>query len=180
MADPAYKYTDRDVRELPYLTQIAYTYLDAYQGDFEFLLDAKRIHYQGVLATATIRGVLNCMRADPRWAGYLPIAPSCVSPGLVTPRLRTVNLQRPARIKLNARFKMPYLMSTWPTAQVVHMLNRDRTELWWYPHVLEYRWVPAAYCGGLRWRTNYLMMLHDIPADRRLCLRCVAIYEGGK
>jgi len=64
---PETKYTDRDVRENDSLTDAAFNYLEQYGGEFQFLIDCKMRVAQGVdLTTGMIRGVLNCMRVDPR------------------------------------------------------------------------------------------------------------------
>jgi hypothetical protein len=63
----ALKYTDRDVRENPDYTQITERYLEQYEGEFQFLIDCKMRLATGVgLTVGMIRGVLNCMRVDPR------------------------------------------------------------------------------------------------------------------
>jgi hypothetical protein len=68
-----YRYTDRDVRENPELTQIAYDYLRNYGGDFEPLVEALRAFQQERwLPTNSIRVVLNCMRHDLNVANDLP------------------------------------------------------------------------------------------------------------
>lgn len=61
------KYTDRDVRNHPDLGEVVTEYLEAYTGEFEFLIDM-RIRALGGhgLTTGMVRGVLNCMRNDPR------------------------------------------------------------------------------------------------------------------
>jgi len=87
--------------------------------------------------------------------------------------LRPVNLKRPARITLRTRFKMPYVMSIWPTARLVHKLNASRSELWWYPHTGEYRWQVHAVCGGFSTRPPHVRCVDHIPADRTLCIRCL-------
>ena len=61
------KYTDRDVRENPdfYLTVL--TYLAEYEGEFDFLVDCKmRVAMDRDLTVGMVRGILNCMRHDPR------------------------------------------------------------------------------------------------------------------
>lgn len=62
------KYTDRDVREnQDELTRVVYDYLFEYQGEFQFLVDCKmRVVSEYDLTIGMIRGVLNCMRVDPR------------------------------------------------------------------------------------------------------------------
>lgn len=59
-----YKFTDRDVRDHPILVDVARNYLIQYTGDFEFLLDMRRKCEHLTIPQA--RGVLNCMRNDPR------------------------------------------------------------------------------------------------------------------
>jgi hypothetical protein len=74
-ADAAYdlRYTDRDVREDPRLTELAIAYLGQYGGDFEPLVGAQRmLRARGGLTTAVTRKVLNCMRHDWNVAGELP------------------------------------------------------------------------------------------------------------
>lgn len=69
MADTAldwadYRFTDRDVRDHPVLADVARNYLIQYTGDFEFLLEMRRKCER--LTVPQARGVLNCMRNDPR------------------------------------------------------------------------------------------------------------------
>jgi hypothetical protein len=67
------KYTDRDVRENPGMIELAERFLEHYEGEFQFLVDAKRTFRRGyTLNIATIRGVLNCMRSDSRVVHLLP------------------------------------------------------------------------------------------------------------
>jgi len=64
---PERKYTDRDVRENPTFVDLVEAYLHRYEGDFEFLIDNKmRLAQNITLTTGQVRGVLNCMRHDPR------------------------------------------------------------------------------------------------------------------
>jgi hypothetical protein len=61
------KYTDRDVRENPEMYRTVVDYLDAYEGEFDFLVDCKmRVAMDRDLTVGMVRGVLNCMRHDPR------------------------------------------------------------------------------------------------------------------
>ena len=67
MGAPAIKYTDRDVRENPDFVELAERYLESYEGEFQYLIDCKMRVQMGIsLTTGMIRGVLNCMRVDPR------------------------------------------------------------------------------------------------------------------
>jgi hypothetical protein len=64
---PETRYTDRDVRENADLIDRAYAYVEAYTGEFQYLIDMKmRIASGSTLTTPMVKGVLNCMRADPR------------------------------------------------------------------------------------------------------------------
>jgi hypothetical protein len=61
------KYTDRDVRENQNFYQTVIDYLDTYEGEFDFLVDCKmRVAMDRDLTVGMVRGVLNCMRHDPR------------------------------------------------------------------------------------------------------------------
>lgn len=67
------KYTDIDVRQDPFLLAAAVKYARSYIGEFDFMTAASTIvHDRGTLPIAVARGVLNCMRADPRIANDLP------------------------------------------------------------------------------------------------------------
>lgn len=64
---PETKYTDRDVRESGDLVDRAIAYVENYTGDFQYLIDMKmRLAQEDDLTTPMIRGILNCMRHDPR------------------------------------------------------------------------------------------------------------------
>jgi len=158
-----YRYTDQDVREHPYLEPLARSYLQSYGGDFSFLVAAKLlVESGGVLSTAVTRGVLNCMRAD-------PTAP--VPPARSRPVLRTVNPRRPARVRLKASFKRPWLSSRFPTARYAHELHPGLTELWWFPHIERYEWYPRVWCGVSLSRAQQVNTW-EIPEGRTACLRC--------
>lgn len=62
------KYTDRDVRDnKAHVTELVTDFLESYTGEFQFLIDCKMRLAQGLeLTVGMMRGVLNCMRADPR------------------------------------------------------------------------------------------------------------------
>lgn len=92
------KYTDRDVREDRSLIEHVEAYLDGYSGEFEYLIDMKMRHASGLpLTVGMVRGVLNCMRHDPR-VRDLP-APKPQEPGTVTSltEVRKERDERPAR-----------------------------------------------------------------------------------
>ena len=63
----SFKYTDQDVRQNPDFYGIVVNYLVDYSGEFQFLIDCKmRIASNMDLTVGMVRGVLNCMRVDPR------------------------------------------------------------------------------------------------------------------
>lgn len=67
---PEVKYTDRDVRENEQLVLLAIEYVENYTGDFQYLIDMKMRMASGAgLTTPMVKGILNCMRADPRVTG---------------------------------------------------------------------------------------------------------------
>lgn len=60
-----WKYTDRDVREDPRLTELAITYLNETGSTFDPIVRAQRVlAEEGALPISAIRTVLNCMRQD--------------------------------------------------------------------------------------------------------------------
>lgn len=68
-----FKYTDRQVREDPELMAFAIGYAQDYEGDFDFLLEAKSYALANdSLPVGVARGVLNCARHDLRVAADLP------------------------------------------------------------------------------------------------------------
>ena len=160
-----HRFTDRDVRENSNLYPIAAEYLRNYGGDFDFLVRAKRsLEAIGSLPLATVRGVLNCMRGDPSAAMVLPQPQP--------PKLKVVEIQRPARVQLKATFHKPYLTSTWPTAYLAHRLDPERTKLWWYPHTASYSWEPFVLCG-MYFGRKPLLNTHYVPLGKKECQRCV-------
>lgn len=61
------KYTDRDVRDHPEVYETVVEYLENYTGEFAYLIDCKmRVGQNMDLSVGMVRGVLNCMRNDPR------------------------------------------------------------------------------------------------------------------
>ncbi len=190
----ALKYTDRDVRERPELVAEAVRYLRWYQGEFQFLVDAK--HYldaNGNLPLATTRGVLNCMRSDARYALVAgPFPEPLLSPLPPLDRLPVFD-ERPRRhrlrvVKPEPRLPFPLkthwnarlMYSSHKTASVVHAL-RLGTPLWYYPEHRNFdtRGVLRSICS-----TNYtrhtLRLARRMPEGKRFCRRCAeAISEFG-
>jgi hypothetical protein len=165
--DLAYdRFTDRDVREDPDLASVAYEFVYNYGGDFDFLVQARNYAQQhGRLSVTQARGVLNCMRSD--YEGLHMLARR--SNNLPRP-LRIVEKQRPAYIDLPSTWHYDYYMSTYVTAQVVHILDRQRSCVRWYPHVSEFKLMLYT-CKPVYY--PHYVMLHEVPTDRRLCRTCV-------
>jgi hypothetical protein len=183
-----YKYTDRDVRENAALRSIAIDYLTGYGGDFDFLLQARQyLLVQGTLPTGMARGVLNCMRIDPKWAGTLPapMARALLSQTLQsliqpesTRRLYVVNPNRPRRIELKTTFNKPYVMSPWKTAYLVHLLDQRDSRLWYHPHTGTYECLLQGWCNISYGQRRNLIMVDHIPEGRRECNRCRIALEN--
>jgi hypothetical protein len=177
------RYTDRDVREHPELVSVAAGFLYAYGGDYDFLVQAQAVlRANGVMPVATARGVLNCMRADPRVAGSLPIPPSGAPLAIVdawTRRPPKPVPVRPARVRLNATFKKRYLISTAPTAQTAHYLESPACQLWWMPHLEEYTAQLYVLCRRGIYAPN-ILMTDVIPAGRRICAGCYRTIRTGE
>jgi hypothetical protein len=165
-----HKFIDTDVRADPSLRRLAGAYLRDYAGGFEFLVDAKVAAMQGQLSVQTVRGVLNCMLADPKILVSGPDLPAARSV------LRRVELQRPARVQLKARFKLPVLSSKWPSAYLAHYLDPRHTELWWFPHIEKYEWYPRVWCGAQISRRQMLNTA-GVPEGKTPCRRCLAQME---
>lgn len=189
-----HKFTDRDVRERPELVAEAIRYLRWYQGDFEFLIDAKRFEEtNGHLPQPTARAVLNCMRMDARYAlvlgGDVP-EPSWYEPTPPPPpvprRLRVVEepkeVRHPHDLKVvwKKRYGISPGVGRGSGARVWHHLDTERSTIRYYPAVDEYqprlRWL----CGQ---RSTYVLdddapqnpLLDECRSCRRvLCERSLA------
>lgn len=167
-----HKYTDRDVRErFDDLHPLACSFVRAYSGDFEFLRDAQLLlKRDGYLTNGVLRGVLNCMRVDARWATALP-APVEPQETPVAPVLRLVppKPERPLWRSLRATWRGTYLVSMHRHGRVTHLLDpkRSTVRLVWPQWALQVH--PVARCGWVNARTGAL--LAEEP-DRRRCPRC--------
>src|SRR6478735_10697790 len=114
---PERKYTDRDVREDDSLRPIVESYLDTYEGEFDYLVDMKMTWASGRdLTTPQVRGVLNCMRHDPRLNIELP-EPLQPSQGevvsLVYRRKEKKNRSYPCPLKEQGFFHHHKVQSGW-------------------------------------------------------------------
>lgn len=94
-----FKYTDRQVREDPELLAFAVGYAKDYEGDFDFLLEAKSYAlFNDSLPIGVARGVLNCARHDLRVAATLPEPKYAIEEARVTD-IRTRQPRRKQKLK---------------------------------------------------------------------------------
>lgn len=186
----ALKYTDRDVRERPELVAEAIRYLRWYQGEFEFLVDAKRyLEANGTLPIATSRGVLNCIRQDARYAMVADPIPEpdprlARYAGFNTPKrvhpLRVVEDEEERREPFNLKtyWNARLLYSSHKGAEVVHALRYRGLVLRYYP-MGRHDGDKYFLYGGMRaiCSANFSMatqrLAREMPPGKRFCHRCV-------
>lgn len=161
------KFTDRDLRDNEDLIDIAKDYLRDYTGDFKFLVDADALLLStGTLPVPVARGVLNCMRVDPKAQDRLP---DVVKYHRSPPRLK-VAPYRPAYVHLKSRFKKTYLLSTAKNASVAHLIRQEWGGVIWFPHIEEYRFDVRLWCG----KSLRAGALHtDDTQGRDICAQCL-------
>lgn len=180
----ALKYTDRDVRERPELVAEAIRYLRWYQGEFEFLVDAKRYEAaNGTLPVATARGVLNCIRNDARYAMVSDPIPDPLPHETFTKRrkLRVVDEEErryPFALKTYWNARLYY--SAHKGAVVVHALRLD-AELWCYPkhhsgHTIHTRSGLRAFCSQ-SFSSATERLAREMPEGKRFCHKCAEMIE---
>ena len=117
------KYTDEDVRRDAELQRRAESYASHYEGDFDFLAMARaHMEKRGSLTIGVARGVLNCMRLDPRISDSLP-PPDRGQADSVRPHLRVVARVRSVFVKPKV-WKRSYLVSIHVSARTIHMVDR--------------------------------------------------------
>lgn len=188
------KFTDRDVREDPWLASLARDYALRYTGEFEFMVAARELAAVDNMPVAVVRGVLNCMRADPLVAGSLPAprAPLAVVPD--PPRTQPPARQsrpvheheqrRPDSITMPVTFKKPLVFGVPKMGYKLHVV--DHAECKWSSH----HWRPLHYQPVRfgRWRWNCLQVkwfcqqgyattawpkiVYD-PTEGDFCLKCL-------
>lgn len=147
-AAPETKYTDRDVRESPDLAEMAVEYVEQYGGEFEYLIDMKMRLAQGYdLTTPMIRGILNCMRHDPRITGL---------PAPLPPEEGVVVELRPAKRKKRKSH-------VWDRENPVPCNEiKSHDAHTWRPDGEHYEW-----CNGVPWAINRLSSIY-LPAQVKL------------
>lgn len=151
------KYTDRDVRENDALVEAAVEFLENYHGEFEFLIDCKmRLSAGGDLSVGMIRGVLNCMRADPRVRNlpepvlFLDEDAKVVDMKpyrrdrvkIVRPGPPVYEINRPWSIRTKAHINVPYVAAKSETS-LLHKVEDS------WDHYFE--WITNQHDIGFRW-----------------------------
>jgi len=127
MAAPEHKYSDRDVRENPDLTEMAYDYLDSYGGEYEPLVRAQDVLADGrYLTTSQTRVVLNCMRHDWNIADQLPQPMAKV----IDMPVRDEGAVMPRRTKKKTRGYLGPKQCFNPEYHPPHNLNEEDSELY--------------------------------------------------
>jgi len=196
------RYDDRHVREDSSLADVAEDYVQRYEGDFLFLRDCReRLAVGTRLSVAQVRGVLNCMRGDPR-VGNLPVPARMVDVvgevvDIRTRRRKTVVPVRPSRIDLPTNWKLVYGVSSHKLARTVHRVDTRWSGVRYFPQSdspfadrfsVQLRWVcpanvpyrypsgwlaPREYAVELLSRTDAVMLVREhVDAGWRLCPRC--------
>lgn len=187
------KYTSLDVRDDPQLRPLAYEYLKQYTGDFEFLRIAKMRWERGeYLHDGVIKGILNCMLADPRVAEmpsptYRSFEPrnytSMVDdydddfePEPVYPRRRSRQRLASSIIPVKYTIKFPFITSGNEQAQKLHFVD-DKYEANWYRALDEIQVRARLLCGSYFPVSGVLLGLYDAveiiaAGEREVCARC--------
>lgn len=179
-----HKYTESDVRADPFLLAAAVKYARSYTGDFDYLVAAADIvHLRGTLPVAIAKGVLNCMRADPRVADDLPEPLNGHSEALrkfeFTPRQirlpapqRTTPRVRAVRVKTIVN-----RMYTWSAHESIDLETPDKfhfTSLLshgvFYTPKMDFELFIVSLCGVVR--SSKYIAGNNPPANRELCGSC--------
>jgi hypothetical protein len=179
---PDLKYTDEDVRRDSELQRRAESYALHYLGDFAFLARARaQVEANGHLTVGVARGVLNCMRLDPRISATLP-PPECGEREDSRTRARRQLRVAPITTRTFVPVKVwhkPYLMSTHPSAQLIHKVDTGYSgHVYWYEdgRLKDTRSQVRAECTHYYSRTILLSLgqVEDrLRAGQRLCRRCI-------
>ncbi len=153
------RYTDYDVRSNPDLRELAHRYLRQYNGNFQFLNEARNMLLRGEqMHYATIRGVLNSMLADPTVVNMPEpvLNPFNAGGPFDPPKGLDLNfhpgppvLRRPTTIKVPARWRFLYGISNHTQALAVHVVDPERSHgiLHVTPWEVNYKlfWLCAGY-----------------------------------
>jgi len=178
------KYTDEDVRRSEQLYLTAIEFLKLYQGDWDFLVKAKNhLTRHGELPVPAARAVLNAMRSNPEGSMMLPATPTGRLEGdnphavdldyYHRRQLANGHMTRPAHIDLPSKWHVQYALSTWPTAQVFHVLRPELSHIRWYPHTGKFGYDICLWCQyPLGWSWNSRYILTNDQQGRRICKGC--------
>lgn len=129
MAETYRKFFDSDVRADPDLTDIAVDWVWNYPGDFEFLVTARELaRVTDTLPIAVVRGVLNCMRADPGAARLLPARRALVAvPDDDTPQRAMARQRHPTAPKPPVKIEPPTTLWVPVTTHLPYGVGSGRT-----------------------------------------------------
>jgi hypothetical protein len=162
------RYTDADVRNDPRLLALAEDYAFNYQGDFSPVVNAKALlQADDQLPIGVARMVLNTMRCDARVANTMP-SPTPAPPRRIEPKLPKLKIRYP--FDLATHWKCKYYYSVHPRAQVVHLLNTERSRIRYWPMSQQYKVSTWAVCGAV---IHVLEMSNEYPEGRRMCRTCL-------
>lgn len=156
--NPAYdRYEDRHVRGDRSLVDAAEEYVQGYVGEFLFLLDCRdRLATGQRLTVGQVRGVLNCMRSDPR-VGALPVPETTTTTSSTGTGSNVINIamrrsvrrSRPPYFDVPVRWHLVLGISNHKLASVVHRVDRTST-IRYYPHAVQDRFEDRFQCR-IRW-----------------------------
>lgn len=173
-----YKFTDTDVRAHPQLTNAVYDFLSTYEGEFAFLVEARKtLSSLKFLHIATVRGVLNCMRIDPRGQKLLSAYREEQEPLQVAAPYFVQSRPRVPRsviaVPMRTTFKAEYVLSTHKQAYKAHLLDPQASSILWYPGPQELLVVIRPYCSSHLAKA----VLSTENYGRDVCFRCIAEKE---
>lgn len=165
------RYTDEHVRADPSLVGLATQYVTQYAGEFSFLLGVKNAvltHY--TLNVPTVRGVLNCMLADPNVQNMPTPAKLMFDAGepaykklarRAEEKRTTKPTTSPYRVPLKTTWKTQYAVSIRPQGKLIHRVDDARSRLveWRYADGRpdKFMWEVDWYCT----QTKYLSARGD-------------------
>lgn len=187
----AERYSDADVRAKPSLMAMAVMYAQQYRGEFDYMQAASAAaNATGTLPIAVARGVLNCMRADPRVAESLPEA---MAPDPATWRSNPFNpfegwheedrapatvsklhvVKKPARIMVPVRAKFPFIWNPmrWENAAKYsyHIISKQSCG-YLEDGVVSIRL--KSICGNVAQNSKYMNVGNTPPPDFEMCGSC--------
>lgn len=178
------RFTDAEVRRDPALLTTAVAYALAYEGDFQFMRDARSYaERNGTLSVLIARGVLNCAIRDPEWADQLPAPRPRPRPRLeVVPEMpEEPDPHRLVDLKPEWKFQFFRTQADYPAAPIrpYHFLDVENSYLRWTPGSESAYYRLSSRCGqkasnsGWRYGKGLLIFTaNEIPEGFRFCLQC--------